>query len=625
VEQQRTERGPSRAFLTFVFVMIAVGVLVISRAVGDLPSVHIDYRLAVLAALTVASSRWTIKVPGRPLTLTISEIFIFATIFLFGAAAATIVAAIDGLWTAIARRNLQTHAPLTIAEPVIATWTAGQVFAGASFVLSSLEASSSALVWLPAAAMTGTYFIVYSVLASIGSALEAGTPVYSTWRQCALLLAVRQYSAASLAILAGAGVRSFDPAVFGLVAPLLVLSYAAYREAATRVQVSQQHVKDLERLYKATVETLAVAMDAKDQVTHGHIRRVQRHAMALGRAMGMEGDELKALEAAALLHDVGKLAMPDRVLNKPGTLSRGEFETMKQHATKGAMILAAVEFPYPVEAIVRHHHEWWNGSGYPDGLGGEDIPLGARILSVVDCFDALTSDRPYRRRLRDEVAVQMLRERSATAFDPRIVETFIKLLPELRKEDWQADQERLGLEMGLPESNPPDQLDDYESSRAGSEALARLEAAGHAKLEQVLAVVPGAEACLFAVHPAGEWIYRVCASGGIRQALNGGRMRAGEGLSGWVAANRHTITNSDPGLDLGDKAGTLGLRSATSTPIFAFGTIVGVLTVYAPERAAFTDRHARLLGELAQEIGTELVRLERESQAKARPRLAHSS
>ncbi len=139
-------------------------------------------------------------------------------------------------------------------------------------------------------------------------------------------------------------------------------------------------------------------MDAKDQVTHGHIRRVQRHTVALARVLGVNDEiELKALEAASLLHDVGKLAVPDYVLNKPGALSHAEFERIKLHAAKGAEILTAVEFPYPVVPIVRSHHEQWNGQGYPDGLSGEDIPFGARILTVVDCFDAVTSDRPYRR------------------------------------------------------------------------------------------------------------------------------------------------------------------------------------------------------------------------------------
>ena len=139
-----------------------------------------------------------------------------------------------------------------------------------------------------------------------------------------------------------------------------------------------------------------MAIDAKDQITHGHVRRVQLYAGGLARAIGMKDQgEIRAVEAAALLHDMGKLAVPEYILNKPGRLTPAEFEKMKLHATVGADILASIEFPYPVVPIVRHHHERWDGAGYPAGLKETEIPLGVRILSVVDCFDALTSDRPY--------------------------------------------------------------------------------------------------------------------------------------------------------------------------------------------------------------------------------------
>src|SRR2546426_4519323 len=166
-----------------------------------------------------------------------------------------------------------------------------------------------------------------------------------------------------------------------------------------------------------------MAIDAKDQITHGHIRRVQAYAVGLARSIGVADEKLiKAIEAAALLHDMGKLAVPEYILNKPGKLTDTEFEKMKLHASVGADILSSIEFPYPVVPIVRHHHENWDGSGYPDGLKATDIPLGARILAVVDCFDALTSDRPYRNRMDEETALGILRERRATMYDPVVVD-----------------------------------------------------------------------------------------------------------------------------------------------------------------------------------------------------------
>jgi len=197
-----------------------------------------------------------------------------------------------------------------------------------------------------------------------------------------------------------------------------------------RIDDANKHVAQLNRMYMSTIETLAMAVDAKDQVTHGHIRRVQERSVALARHMGVDDEYLvKAIEAASLLHDMGKLAVPEQILNKPGKLTPAEFDVMKTHSSVGADILAAIEFPYPVVPIVRHHHENWDGTGYPDGLGGTEIPIGARILAVVDCFDALTSDRPYRSKLTIREAVAILRERRGTMYDPLVVDAFVQLYP----------------------------------------------------------------------------------------------------------------------------------------------------------------------------------------------------
>ncbi|MGE4055890.1 MAG: HD domain-containing phosphohydrolase, partial [Vicinamibacterales bacterium] len=465
-----------------------------------------------------------------------------------------------------------------------------------------------AMTWLPAVAMAVTYFGATSVITALAAGLQVGASPLVIWRQQAPLLAVKHYTSASLVVLAGATGQQFSGVVFAMLGPLLVLSYVAYREAAARVEAANRHVSDVERLYRATVETLAVAVDAKDQVTHGHIRRVQRHAMAVARALGMNDPiDLKALESAALLHDVGKLAMPDYVLNKPGTLTHGEFETMKLHATKGATILSAVEFPYPVVPTVRHHHEWWNGRGYPDGLAGEDIPLGARILAVVDCFDALTSDRPYRRKLRDQDAIQMLRDRSGTIYDPRIVDGFVKLLPNLRREDARAadipiiEKEASSAALGV------DPVTEPVMSVSQSEEVAAMRSAAAETLEKLVKLFPGDEACLFAVAQSGDLLVRALATSRLDQALADVPFQFGQGLSGWVAANRHSIVNSDAGLDLGDQAEHLNLASAASTPVFAFGNVVGVLTVYSSDRGAYSLHHARIIGVLAQEIGNAVV------------------
>lgn len=180
-------------------------------------------------------------------------------------------------------------------------------------------------------------------------------------------------------------------------------------------------------------QTLARGMAARDRSTHEHAQRVQRYAVALAREAGISDDPmLEAIDIAALLHDIGKLGIPDRVLHKPGPLTEHEYDQVKQHAVIGAEFLLAAAFPAPLTLLVRHHHENWDSTGYPDGLHGEAIPIGARILAIVDCYDALTSDRPYRRALSHDCAIAMIEERRGTMHDPDISDVFLKVVSRLR-------------------------------------------------------------------------------------------------------------------------------------------------------------------------------------------------
>jgi len=190
------------------------------------------------------------------------------------------------------------------------------------------------------------------------------------------------------------------------------------------------------------IEAFARAMTARDESTHEHAQRVRRFALALAEEAGIDDERmLEAIEAAALLHDIGKLGIPDRLLNKPGPLTPDEFDQVKQHVVIGADILRAVPVPSPLALIVRHHHENWDGTGYPDGLEGEAIPVGARVLSIVDCYDALTSDRPYRLALSHGSAIAMIHERRGTMYEPAIVDAFLRIVQRLRSG---SDRERAG-------------------------------------------------------------------------------------------------------------------------------------------------------------------------------------
>ena len=226
----------------------------------------------------------------------------------------------------------------------------------------------------------------------------------------------------------------------GIVVPILLISYLALRGSVARAEDTSRHLKAVNQVYLSAVETLATAIDANDQVRSHHIRRVQNYALSLARALGIEEEtELKAIEAAVLLHDMGKLSVPTLILNKPGKLTPAEFDRVKQHVTVASEILAQVDFPYPVLPVVRHHHEHWDGSGYPDGLKGDAIPLGARVMAVVDCFDALTSHRPYRPALSEDQALTILTERRGSVYDPRVVDAFAGVIQQFGPAEPVAD------------------------------------------------------------------------------------------------------------------------------------------------------------------------------------------
>lgn len=605
----------ARPVWSLVLAVSLLGGAVIVQAAVALSRLTLTPAMLLLAVVTVAAGRFRIKVPGHSATVSVSEVFVFASVLLFGPAPATLTVALDGLWISVTQKDRRLYRALfNIAEPAVSTALAGGAFFLAlAAPLPGIPATGSAALILPTIAMAAVYFALNSTLTAGAVALESGQSAYRIWKGHALYLSMNYYAAASVATLIAKGESTVNLGIAGLIAPLLILSYVAYKAAANRVQDANRHLRDVERLYQATVETLAIAVDAKDQVTHGHIRRVQRHTVAVARALGINCDtELRALEAASLLHDVGKLAVPDYVLNKPGALSRAEFEVIKLHAAKGAEILTAVEFPYAVVPIVRHHHEQWNGSGYPDGLSGEAIPFGARILTVVDCFDAVTSDRPYRRKMTDDEGAAILESRRGTMYDPRVVDAFIALIPSLRRAD----------ELAEAESAPPAAAD---AGPAAAEATApegpaqaaalcptdyaiMIGKGGSALADRLSAAIPQAEACVFSPDAGGGYLVAAFATAGVRETAAPLRITVGEGLAGWVAANRHTIINSHADLDLGLAAHDLGLRACTATPVFAFGDLAGVLSVYLPGERRFSDAEVRTVGAIAQEIGIALAR-----------------
>jgi putative nucleotidyltransferase with HDIG domain len=276
------------------------------------------------------------------------------------------------------------------------------------------------------------WFWVNTSTVAVAIGLFAERAIIPVWKDGIGICVTNFAGSAAAAGLMSLFYRQVGFYIFVLCLPLAVIIYQLHRFYIEKYQEAEARISDLNKLYLQTIEALASAVDAKDRYTHGHIRRVEAYAVALAKCLGVTDDqELTAIQAGALLHDIGKIAIPEYILNKPTVLTETEFEKMKMHPVVGAQMLSRIEFPYPVVPMVKYHHERWDGKGYPEGLKGTDIPLGARILSLVDCYDALTTNRPYRSPMPRPQIVEFFHKESGTAYDPMVVETLIHNLETL--------------------------------------------------------------------------------------------------------------------------------------------------------------------------------------------------
>src|SRR5215471_6298519 len=437
-----------------------------------------------------------------------------------------------------------------------------------------------------------------------------------------------------------AGLVHFLNAHIGLQSSLLVLPpiyvmYRSYRLYLGKLESEKVHAQQVSKLHLRTIETLALAIEAKDENTGEHLQRVRVYAMELAKELGLSDDETEALKAASVLHDIGKLAVPEHIISKPGKLTPEEFEKMKIHPIVGAEILEQVDFPYPVVPIVRAHHEKWDGSGYPLGLVGEEIPIGARILSAVDCLDALASDRQYRKALPLDDAMAKVASEAGTSFDPKIVAILQRRYVELEKlatEQPMQAPPKLSTDVKVVRGSAPDAgfaesaetcglttTADAGSLLAKASQVAR-EMADIARIlgnslcpEDVFALlairlkklVPFDSLALYGLHE--EALTPQFVSGENFRLFSSLRIPLGEGLSGWVAQNHKAILNGNPSVEPGymnDPTKYSTLRSALAVPIESGSRVVAVLALYRASQDAFTADELRVLEEVISNLGT---------------------
>jgi diguanylate cyclase (GGDEF)-like protein/putative nucleotidyltransferase with HDIG domain len=439
--------------------------------------------------------------------------------------------------------------------------------------------------------------------------------------------AARAYAGGALAVACLVLAAAAAISVLWLV-PLAALGvYLAYQAHRLRLDDERRHAQRMSELHLATVEALALAIDAKDQTAPNHVRRVQAFATGLARALGMSEHEVQGVLTAALLHDIGKLAVPEHILAKPGPLTQEEFQKVRTHPQVGADIIASVPFPYPVTPLVLSHHERWDGRGYPSGLRENEIPLGARILCTVDYYDALTSDRPYHRGISADAAVALIQQEAGKALDPRVVDTFIRILPELQRVadaiEAQGPHAPASLQMGegartLAAGTVADRakasvFDDIAVAHREIYALYQIAQAMGTSLgvsdtmtlisSKLDDLVPFSACGLFLYAHSTETVQCRFATGTDSELLQQLTLRSGQGLNGWVVRNRRPLVNARPGADLeamGSKAPTV-LQSALVCPLIVGERLIGTLAVYHTEASFYTDDHRRLLDRVCEQ------------------------
>jgi diguanylate cyclase (GGDEF)-like protein/putative nucleotidyltransferase with HDIG domain len=411
------------------------------------------------------------------------------------------------------------------------------------------------------------------------------------------------------------------------IAPLgfapVYLTYRTYKVYMGRIEDEQQHIQQTSDLHLATIEALARAIDAKDQTAQMHIRRVQVYAASLARAVGLSEPEIQGVRTAALLHDIGKLAVPEHILSKPGPLTQEEFQKVRIHPQVGAEIIGAVPFPYPVAPLILSHHERWDGKGYPQGLRAEQIPLGARILTIVDYFDAVTTERPYHKALNYESAVGLLKHESGRALDPELSARFIEMLPSLIAE---AATENCVEEAPVqPAPHVPGVTARGLVPSAGHNAFENI-ALAHREIYSLYEIaqsmgtslgiadtmalissklgkmVPWSGCSLFLQQPdSAELECRFAVGVDAAQLLEA---TVQKGLAGWIAKHGHTLVNASPraALKVAGIADTQ-LNSAMVCPLYSDDIFIGCLALYHVEPNRYNEDHRRLLEQIAEQAG----------------------
>jgi diguanylate cyclase (GGDEF)-like protein/putative nucleotidyltransferase with HDIG domain len=619
----------------FLGITVSLGMLVLCSALRHWQSAD-QMRFVCYLAVAILASSLKVQLPGIDGTMSVNFLFILLGVMELSLPETLVIGCTATLMQSVwhARNRLD---PVKVLFNVFGMMANASALCYVSYHWLYGRVGNNKPILLMGAALV--FFLANTLPVSVVISLTENKSSRKVWKECYFWSFPYYLVGAAAVGLVGIINQRAGWQTSLLVLPVIYWVYRSYRlylgrlEAEKeRVEVEKRHVEQIASLNMRTIEALALAIEAKDHTTHTHLQRVRTYAVEIAKEVGLSVDEIEALRAAALLHDIGKLAVPENIINKPGRLTPEEFEKMKVHPLVGAEILDRVAFPYPVAPIVRSHHERWDGSGYPAGLAGEEIPVGARILAVVDCLDALASDRQYRQAMPLDLAMDRVKERAGTWFDPKIVEVLERRYVDLERiaqtyedgffplgfpREWRVERgfaPATGFEKWADNSQTDsDFLTSIASARQEAQAMFDLsqDLGNSLSLSETLSVlsmrlrklIPYDSIAVF-VHRNG-WLLPELVSGENFRALSSLKIPMGEGLCGWVAENCKPILNGNPQVESGyatDPEKRAVLSSALAVPLQGLNGVVGVLAMYHANQDAFTPDHLRILLAVASKV-----------------------
>jgi putative nucleotidyltransferase with HDIG domain len=620
----------SRPAQAYISVVIAAGAFLFGHGIWSMLqgpwiwTVDNQGRYLFYLAIALLASAVKIQLPSVTGTMSMSFLFVLIGVAEFSLGETLLV---GGLGMAVQTIYHAKKRPLAVQVAFsLASMACSVQIAYLAYRLFGLQSTI-----LSAAA----FFVANTLLIATVIALTEEKNVWQVWRDSYFWTFPNYLVGAAAAWVVAVAERLAGWQAGLLLMPIFYVVYRSHslyvgrlEEAKKRAEDQRAHAEEVAALHRRTIETLAIAIEAKDQTTHDHLARVETYAVGVAIDLGFSETELEALRAAALLHDIGKIAVPEYIISKPGKLTPEEFERMKTHTVVGAELVERIRFPYSVAPMVRGHHEKWNGAGYPDGLKGEDIPIGARILAAVDTLDALASDRQYRRALPLDQAIQVILTESGKSFDPRVVEVLARRYVELEAmASGTIRMRRLSTDVKIERGDAP--AAGFESSAAETagrdlanihRSLAEAEECGRAmtKLGAALAQTSDRESwfrklrgglavsipydALAVYRRQGEFLFPEFTDGRAFLDYLSVQIPVGQGLSGWVAENGKAIVNGNPAVEPGyvrEPSKHPDLASALAVPLINERGIVGVLSLYRRNSDAFSKDELAALNSIA--------------------------